>query len=273
MLAELLEEQHGEERRAEQPARRHVEGRRWLRDGFAIPAGDLLPQGLDHLPLARDHLERLGDVLAELREPCSATGRAGTRGRDDHPLARQVLGQRLAGRAAALERRNPGSCRGHEAKRFFLAGGGLQFLEAEFHLVNELSAALRPRPVERPAHLLVLQLEECVARFEIGVDRPHPGGIGGRGIERCHQGSDVDLGPGAGGFHERHGITDRRAGEAKSAGKPSLPAYPAAVGRQLCCGLRQSMPSSRHASCAAVSETMPSVAEGQMKRPFSRRLA
>jgi hypothetical protein len=50
-------------------------------------------------------------------------------------------------------------------------------------------------------------------------------------------------------------------------------AYPALLGRQLCCGLRQSMPSSRHASCEAVSDTIPSVANGQMKRPFSSRLA
>jgi transposase len=41
--------------------------------------------------------------------------------------------------------------------------------------------------------------------------------------------------------------------------------YPALAGRQLYCGLRQSMPSSRHASCEAVSDTTPSFAEGQTK--------
>ena len=49
--------------------------------------------------------------------------------------------------------------------------------------------------------------------------------------------------------------------------------YPALSGRQECCGLRQSIPSRRQANCAAVSDTMPSFAEGQMKRPFSSRLA
>lgn len=49
--------------------------------------------------------------------------------------------------------------------------------------------------------------------------------------------------------------------------------YPALVGRQLYCGLRQSTPSSRQASCEAVSATTPSFAEGQINRPFSSRLA
>ena len=49
--------------------------------------------------------------------------------------------------------------------------------------------------------------------------------------------------------------------------------YPALWGRQLYCGLRQSMPSRRQASCEAVSATIPSVADGQMKRPFSSLLA
>ena len=38
-------------------------------------------------------------------------------------------------------------------------------------------------------------------------------------------------------------------------------------------GLRQLIPSSRQDNWALVSETMPSPAEGQTKRPFSSRLA
>jgi len=49
--------------------------------------------------------------------------------------------------------------------------------------------------------------------------------------------------------------------------------YPALCGRQLYWGIRQSMPSSRQASCEAVSDTMPSFADGHTKRPFSSRLA
>ena len=49
--------------------------------------------------------------------------------------------------------------------------------------------------------------------------------------------------------------------------------YPASSGRQLLIGARQSMPSSSIANCAADIDTVPVVAIGQMKRPFSKRLA
>jgi hypothetical protein len=42
--------------------------RRRLHDRLALPAGEPLAHRLDHLPLAGDDLERLGDVLAELRQ-------------------------------------------------------------------------------------------------------------------------------------------------------------------------------------------------------------
>ena len=50
--------------------------------------------------------------------------------------------------------------------------------------------------------------------------------------------------------------------------------YPALCGRQEYCGLRQSIRSSRQASCEPVSDTMPSfAADGQTNYPFSSRLA
>lgn len=59
------------------PGPRHdVERGRRLRDRLTIPAGILLAQGLDFLPGARDHLQRLSDVLAQLGQPAAATGRA-----------------------------------------------------------------------------------------------------------------------------------------------------------------------------------------------------
>ena len=45
--------------------------------------------------------------------------------------------------------------------------------------------------------------------------------------------------------------------------------YPAELGRQVFCGIRQSMPSSRYPSWAGVIDTLPSVADGQMNRPRS----
>jgi len=49
--------------------------------------------------------------------------------------------------------------------------------------------------------------------------------------------------------------------------------YPTALGRHVCCGLRQSIPSSMHAICDAEIATTPSVADGQTKRLRSSRLA
>src|SRR3954451_20130030 len=53
-----------------------MERRRWLGDLLAGPAGELLPHRLDHLPLARDDFQCLGDVLAELGQPAAADGHA-----------------------------------------------------------------------------------------------------------------------------------------------------------------------------------------------------
>ena len=65
MFAILLEYDRHQKVRAG-PGR--VERRRRLADLLAGPAGQLLAHGLDDLPLARNDLQRLGDVLADL--PC-----------------------------------------------------------------------------------------------------------------------------------------------------------------------------------------------------------
>jgi hypothetical protein len=66
VLPELLEQQHGEQVGASPPARDDVERRRRLADPLAVPARHLLAHVLNHLPLAWDHLQRLGDRLAQL---------------------------------------------------------------------------------------------------------------------------------------------------------------------------------------------------------------
>jgi hypothetical protein len=50
------------------------------------------------------------------------------------------------------------------------------------------------------------------------------------------------------------------------------PVHPAFSGRQVRCGMRQSMPSSSIANCAAVRLTLPSRADGQTNLPRSSRL-
>src|SRR6516225_7269749 len=93
MLAKLLEQDHGE-KAGSGPAPRGRVKRRWcLADLLAVPARELLPHMLDHLPLARDHFQGLGDGLTELAQTIAAAAKAGRRPRNDHPLARQMLGE------------------------------------------------------------------------------------------------------------------------------------------------------------------------------------
>lgn len=68
MLAELLEQHHGKQVGTGEAARGDVEGCRRLGDRLTLPARELLAHSLDDLPPARDHLQRLGDVFAELRQ-------------------------------------------------------------------------------------------------------------------------------------------------------------------------------------------------------------
>jgi hypothetical protein len=102
VLPELLEQDHGQKVRPGKAARRHMEGRRRLRDHLALPARELLPHRLDHLPLARNDLQRLGDVLAELRQLRRAAAGTILGPCDYHALARQMLGKGFARRPPAL---------------------------------------------------------------------------------------------------------------------------------------------------------------------------
>jgi hypothetical protein len=68
MLAELLEQDHGKKAGAGEAARRHMERRGRLRNRLALSAGEALADRLYHLPMARNDLERLRDILAELRK-------------------------------------------------------------------------------------------------------------------------------------------------------------------------------------------------------------
>ena len=102
MLAELLEQDHRQQVRPGEAARRHMERRRRLRDRLAVPARELLAHRLDHLPLPRDHLQRLGDVLAELRQlRRAAAGTALRRRRSRRARAADARGTACAKAACA----------------------------------------------------------------------------------------------------------------------------------------------------------------------------
>ena len=87
MLAELLEHDHRQETGTGPTPRNDMEGRRRLIDAFAVAAREPFAHMLDDLPLAWDHLQRLGDILAELGQTRSAAAGA-TRRRFGSPPAR-----------------------------------------------------------------------------------------------------------------------------------------------------------------------------------------
>lgn len=138
--------------------------RRRLSDLLARPASEFLANGLDHFPLARHHLQRLGDGLAELGEP-AATTRAGRRAGNHHAFARQMCRKGCAYRLLAGE----GTHRRAVGRRRFVFGcARRRFLELQFQLVEQLAAALRGLAVLLAPELGDQQLVVGDQRFGAG---------------------------------------------------------------------------------------------------------
>ena len=203
----------------------------------------------------------------------------------DDTLARQVLGKRLPDGRPALEAADAGGLLGSGyGGEGILAGVGFELLELQLHLVEQAA-----RPFGAGAVLLALQLRDlqpevrdqrvpcALAGQRVG--KPGFGLIGSansglrlfpsRKQERLERFDVVRQGRNGGD----HGLSESPGATLCKAKVRERTAYPALCGRQLYCGLRQSIPSSMHASCEAVSDTTPSVADGQIKRPFSSRFA
>jgi hypothetical protein len=68
MIGVFFDQDHRQQARPGKAASDHVERRRRLRDRLARPAAELLAHVLGDEPLPRDNVERLGDLLADLRE-------------------------------------------------------------------------------------------------------------------------------------------------------------------------------------------------------------
>jgi len=151
MLAELLEQDHRQQVRASEAARRHMERRRRLGDRLTLAAGEPLAHRLDHLPLPGHDLQRLGHVLAELRQLGRTAAGAALRRRNHHPLARQMLRKRLAGRPTALKRLDDRRRRGILGRQLVLGRVGLGVLQLHFQLVEQALLAFRTHAVERAA--------------------------------------------------------------------------------------------------------------------------
>ena len=156
VLSVLLEQHHCEKARAGEAARQHMERRRGLADRLARPACELLPDVLQHLPLPRHDLQRLGDVLAELGKPGRPAAGAGARAGNDDPLARQILREGFARWLLAGERANRGTrCwRSPFASELILRRGRFEFLQFELHLVEKARAPFAALAVSRAPHHL-----------------------------------------------------------------------------------------------------------------------
>jgi len=119
---------------------------------------------LDHLPLPRHQLQRLGHVLAQLvQHPAAA--RAGRRHRIDDALARQMLGQRPARRLAPFECAHLNllaCCRGCRHLRHGLRFRRILFQVGQLQLelfeqcapLRGLPKSLLPKLGDRELHLL-----------------------------------------------------------------------------------------------------------------------
>ena len=247
VLPVLLEQDGRQQVRARPAARCRVEGRRRLRYPLAVPARELLPHRLDHLPTARDHLQRLRHVLADLRQPVRSAARAGRGPRHHHALARQMLGEGLARRLAADEPLDLGAPgRRLLGRQLVLGRARRELVEREFQLVEKTLLALRPPSVERATQLLDHQRQGGDLGFRVG----------SLGLGRRHS----CLGRHA----AQPSVPQRRANRRRpwSAANhrrrlPAIPnrvrppqpwsgeAQPARDGRQVRTGLRQSIPSNK----------------------------
>jgi hypothetical protein len=153
MVAELTDQDHGEQARACEAARDRMRRRRRLGDAVAVPASELLAHPLDDLPAPRLALERLGHHLAELAQPRAAALAADARRWFDDALDRQIV-RKLAGPARrARPWRLGGLGRRDLGLGLFLGLRLLKILDRQFELLDEKLAPFRRLAVGLAARL------------------------------------------------------------------------------------------------------------------------
>ncbi len=231
-----------------------MKGRGWLADLLAVPAGDLLPHSLHHLPLAGNDLQRPVDVLADLAKTRGAAACAASRGFDDNAPARQVLRKGLAAGGPATGEGFDRDAGVPIAASLFRRDGvfgrrRFQLFKLKLHLIQQTRGPFRPVAVDLPAELRDLQLQ--VLDHSVGAGRRRFGarqlGLNPRCArfgsgERGAQISDLS-------GHIQHGrnLLQRDVRRHRECGKwqENLSNYPALAGRCVQRGLRQSIPSRR----------------------------
>lgn len=120
-----------------------------LADLFAVAAAELLSHRLDHFPLTRHRFQRPGHVFTDFAQAIAAAALATRRRIDHHPLAWEMLGERLA--LGALARKSPHCGRlgdGLFRRQFVFRGVGFQLFERQRQLLDQPRRTLRPLPVD-----------------------------------------------------------------------------------------------------------------------------
>ena len=166
MVGVFLHQDHRQQARPGKAPRDRMERRGRLRDLLAGPAAELLAHMLGHEPLPRHHVERLGDVLADLGELAAAAAGARRRGRVNDAPPRQVIGKVPARRWAPREALNPDA--GALRLGLILSRRRNQFLELQLHLVDQPLATLGARTEALALHLGDHQLKMLDQRRRAG---------------------------------------------------------------------------------------------------------
>ena len=210
VLAELLEHDHRQEARPRPAPRDDMERRRRLRDLLALPAGELLANRLDHLPLTGRRFQRARHILAEFAQAAAPAAFACRRRVDHHALAGKMVGERIAIRTFARKSGDRGgSGDSLFGRKLVFCRAGFQLFEGERQLVDKPRRALRPLPVDltlqfRDPKLLLRDQRHIFRSFRAG-DRQFRGdfqALGLRNGQRRFQGGVFSGKNGASGIHE-----------------------------------------------------------------------
>jgi hypothetical protein len=249
------------------PARPRAITWKGLGDRLAVPAGELLAHGLLHEPAARDDIERLGDGLADFRQPAAAAAAAARRRGHDKSLARQVLRKRPARGFPpdVLGDHRPGfrgsGLGGELGRRLVFGRCLLELHQLQLELGDDLGAALGGSAVLLAARLgeqqlQPLDLEPGAGHQGLDALGPRLGAVGPclgldprgtLGADHCVRRGEIT----------RERVEASRHAADRSMNPPNIEQHkyrvihivaavqPAARGRQVCCGALQSMPSSK----------------------------
>ena len=262
MVAELADQDHGEQARTGEAARDRMRRRRRLGDAIAVPAGELLAHPLDDLVSAA---ARIRASWTPPRRACMSRApphlpQTHGGGLDD-AFDRQIVGKLARSALRTPPRRPGGPGRRGLGLGLFL---GLRFFEGPRSPVRAARRGACPVPTTgRNAHGAPWRAEASAARSpapgpwlpsRLGSAPPlsRPASRAGRGSSRARSPDRPEACPAGRRQNVRKGSPRRRREQIRRRKSPAKRppesirrTHPAAVGRQVFCGICQSMPDNR----------------------------